>query len=391
MGYGGSERTTRRAVAEAKAAWRAGHGAGATGRGSRSRGCGCSGTGARARGSAAGGRSCSAAGWPGRGSGWCSRRGTRAWARLTACLDRALRAVGGAPTYLLTDNAQDGDRRACGRDPGAAPGHGGAGPALRLQGGDLRAIRPGVQGRHRGHGEDRQGGPGARRGEPAPEYASFAELEAACGEFCERVNGRVHRESAAVPAQRLAAERAHLHPLPAEPYVLALGEERLVNDDQTIRFGSVRYSTPPGHAGDRVWCRVPGASWSSWPGPARAGRDRPPPPVHARAARGSATSTTRITRAGTGRASPGPGPAPRPRRRSWAGRGRARWLIEAAAAGAQRVRAKMARAVELAAVVGAAQGRRRPSGWRRSPAGSPTMTCLRSSTTWPRAGRPGRW
>ena len=37
------------------------------------------------------------------------------------------------------------------------------------------------------------------------------------------------------------------------------------------------------------------------------------------------------------------------------GEGAARWLIEAGAAGAQRVRSKMARAVELAAVVGAAK------------------------------------
>ena len=49
-----------------------------------------------------------------------------------------------------------------------------------------------------------------------------------------------------------------LHPLPAEPHALALGEERLAGDDQTVRFGSVRYSTPPGHAGTRVWCRAAG-------------------------------------------------------------------------------------------------------------------------------------
>ena len=49
-----------------------------------------------------------------------------------------------------------------------------------------------------------------------------------------------------------------LHPLPEEPHALALGEERLVHDDQTIRFGSVRYSTPPGHWGTRAWCRVAG-------------------------------------------------------------------------------------------------------------------------------------
>jgi hypothetical protein len=52
-------------------------------------------------------------------------------------------------------------------------------------------------------------------------------------------------------------------------------------------------------------------------------------------------------------------PRPRPRTAAEAaflelGEGAARWLIEAAAAGTQRVRSKMARAVELAAVVGAA-------------------------------------
>ena len=114
------------------------------------------------------------------------------------------------------------------------------------------------------------------------EYASFGELEADCEQFSDRVNGRIHRESAAVPGQRLAAERAHLHPLPAEPYALALGEERLVSDDQAIRFGSVRYSTPPGHVGQRVWCRVHGSELVIV---ARAGTglaEIPPPAVHAR-------------------------------------------------------------------------------------------------------------
>ena len=53
-----------------------------------------------------------------------------------------------------------------------------------------------------------------------------------------------------------------LHPLPAEPYALALGEERLVGDDQTVRFGSVRYSTPPGHAGHQGV--VPGRRGANW-------------------------------------------------------------------------------------------------------------------------------
>jgi hypothetical protein len=147
-----------------------------------------------------------------------------------------------------------------------------------------------------------------------------------------------------------------LHPLPDEPYALALGEERLVGDDQTVRFGSVRYSTPPGHAGTRVWCRA-------------AGEDLV---ITARTRRGAAEiARHRLSVPGSpqiaGEHYPhhpgGNGPRqPRPRPRTEAeaaflaiGDGAQRWLAEAAASGAARIRSKMARAVELAAVVGAAQ------------------------------------
>ena len=295
--------------------------------------------------------------------GGAARRGTRALGSLTACLDRALRIIGGAPAYLLTDNAKTVTVEHVAGIPVRHPDMVALG---RHYGCTVQTCRP--------FDPESKGGTEATvkiaKADLVPaeanlreEYASFAELEADCEAWCERVNGRVHRESAAVPAQRLAAERAHLHPLPAEPYVLALGEERLVNEDQTVRFGSVRYSTPPGHAGQPGV--VPGARQrAGHRGPRRQrrpGRDRPPPPVHARAIRGSATSTTRIIRAGTGRGSPGP----RPRTAAEVaflglGEGAARWLTEAAAAGAQRVRSKMARAVELAAVVGAAPRRPGP-------------------------------
>jgi hypothetical protein len=187
-----------------------------------------------------------------------------------------------------------------------------------------------------------------------PAYESFAELEDACRQFCDRVNARVHRETAAIPAARLAAEREHLHPLPAEPYALALGDERLVGDDQTVRFGSVRYSTPPGHAGQRVWCRVAGNELV----------------VTARTGRGLSEITRhQLSTPGTPRIRDehypdhpgGNGPRPprlRPRTPEEVaflaiGDGAARWLTEAAACGTVRIRSKMARAVELAAVVGA--------------------------------------
>ena len=58
-----------------------------------------------------------------------------------------------------------------------------------------------------------------------PEYGSFAELEAACAEFCGQVNNRVHRVTRRVPAEMLAEERARLHPLPEHPYTAAFGHD----------------------------------------------------------------------------------------------------------------------------------------------------------------------
>ncbi len=72
------------------------------------------------------------------------------------------------------------------------------------------------------------------------------------------INVRRHRETGRGPAEALAEERAHLHRLPIEPYTAALGETRKGHPDQTIRFGSVWDSTPPGHVDTAVWCRVSG-------------------------------------------------------------------------------------------------------------------------------------
>jgi transposase len=353
MGYDGSERTTRRAVAELKAAWRAGHR-----RTYRP--------------------------WvpePGMWLQWDWGEGPKiagrrtqllccwlAWSRfrvvlpswdqglgsLTGCLDRALRIIGGAPAYLLTDNAKTVTVEHVAGIPVRHPDMVALG---RHYGCTVQTCRP--------FDPESKGGTEATvkiaKWDLVPaeanlreQYASFGELESACTEFSDRVNARVHRESAAVPAQRLAAERGHLHPLPAEPYVLALGEARLVNDDQTVRFGSVRYSTPPGHVGDRVWCRVHGSELVIV---ARSGAGLAEIARHALSTPGSPRICDEHYPGHPG----GNGPRqPRPRPRTEGevaflelGEGAARWLLEAAAAGTQRVRSKMARAVELAAVVGA--------------------------------------
>jgi transposase len=353
MGYEGSERSTRRAVAEVKAAWRAGH---------RRRyrpwipepgmwlqwdwGDGPPVTGRRTQ------LFCAWLAWsrfrvviP----AWDQQLGTLTW-----CLDQALRVIGGAPAYLLTGNAKTvtvehvagiavrhPQMVALGRHYGCAvqtcvpfdpESKGGVEATVKVAKADLVPCEANL----------------------LPAYGSFGELQRACAQFEDQVNGRVHRETGAVPAERLAAERDRLHLLPGEPYALALGEERLVGDDQTIRFGPVRYSTPPGHAGSRVWCRVAGDELV----------------ITARAGRGLAEITRhRLSVPGSPRIAdehyPGhPGgnrpraPRPRPRTEGEIAflaieDGAERWLTEAAASGAQRIRSKMARAAGLAAVIGA--------------------------------------
>ena len=353
MGYRGSERSTRRAVAEVKVAWLAGRRRRYRPWVPRAGDVAAVGLGRRAADRRA--EDAAVRGVAGLVRFrvvipvWDQQMGTLTW-----CIDQALRAVGGAPTYLLTDNARTvtmdhvagipvrhPEMVALGRHYGCkvetcAPfdpeSKGGVEATVKIAKADLVPSDANL----------------------LPAYGSFTELEEACREFCVRVNGRVHRETAAVPADRLAAGREMLHPLPDEPYALALGEERLVCDDQTVRFGSVRYSTPPGHAGTRVWCRAAGEELVIT---ARTGRGAAEIARHRLPVPGSPSICDEHYPDHPGGNGPRQ-PRPRPRTEAEAaflaiGDGAQRWLAEAAASGAARIRSKMARAVELAAVVGA--------------------------------------
>jgi transposase len=66
------------------------------------------------------------------------------------------------------------------------------------------------------------------------------------------VNGRVHSETQATPAERLVQERALMRPLPSLRPALCRGELRKVDRMQTIRFGSARYSLPTAWVGKQV-------------------------------------------------------------------------------------------------------------------------------------------
>ena len=212
MGYEGSERTTRRAVAEAKRAWRAGNrrvyrpwipepglwlqfdwGEGPK-------------VAARA--------SLLFCAW----LAWSRFRVVlptvdRTLPTLLACLDTTLRRLGGVPTYALTDNertvtvehvASIAVRHpqivAAGRHygltiatcvPADPQSKGGSEATVRIAKRDLLPTQVNLR----------------------PAYASFAELEQACAAFCGQVNARPHRETGRAPAEMLAEERTRLHPV----------------------------------------------------------------------------------------------------------------------------------------------------------------------------------
>lgn len=352
MGFAGDERTTRRAVAAAKAAW-------------------------------AEGRRRTYRPWvpePGMwaqydwgkgpdvcGRGTCLFCAWLAWSRFRvviptwdrtlgttlACIDAMLGRFGAAPTYLLTDN-----ERTVTVD--------------RVAGLPVRHPEMVAAGRHYGmsvetcvpYDPETKGGSEATvrvaKADLVPTeanlldaYPSFAALASACDTFSDTVNARPHAETRRAPAEMLAEERTRLHLLPNEPYTAALGETRLVRDDQTVRWGGVRYSTPKGHVGTEVWCRVVGEELV----------------IVARTAKGlveiarhqlSVPGTPRIADEHYPDHPAGNGPIVRPLRPRDAaevaflalGDGAERWLREACAVGTARIRTKMAQAVELAALVG---------------------------------------
>jgi len=150
---------------------------------------------------------------------------------LIACLDATLRRAGGVPVYALTDNEKTVTVEHVAGVPVRHP--------------EIVAV-----GRHYGmtvhtcvpYDPETKGGSEATvrvaKADLVPAeanlleaYRSFAELAQACAAFCEVVNGRVHRETCAVPAQRLEIERSRLHPVPDAPHTAALGTTRGVNTD----------------------------------------------------------------------------------------------------------------------------------------------------------------
>lgn len=185
-------------------------------------------------------------------------------------------------------------------------------------------------------------------------YETFGELRAACDAFCEEVNAREHRETRRPPIELLVHEQQRLHSVPDEPYTVAFGVTRVVDEESTVRFGSARYSVPHQLVGERVWVRVDGDELVV---------------AHVGPTGASEAARHRLTTPGNPRIDPAHYPErtsdplhPRPRPASPVeaaflelGDGAERWLILAAASGAERIRTKVRRATELATLVGPSQ------------------------------------
>ena len=350
LGFDGSDRTVRRAVAELKASWRAG----------------------RRRvyrpwivepgmwaqwdwgqGPILNGRVVNLfCAW----LAWCRHRVViPTWDRtlptVIACLDTSMRVWGGAPTYWLTDNERTVSIDhvagiavrhplivAAGKHygvtiatcvPADPESKGGSEATVRIAKADLVPTEVNLR----------------------EAYASWADLVGACEEFMAKVNGREHRVTRRPPAVMLAEEQQRLHRLPEVAYTAAFGETRKVSWSSTISYGGVTYSVPHRLIDDLVWVRVDGdeivAVHVSPAGAVEVARHRrstpgtpviddahyPPRPAGALARQPKATSAAEAEFLAIGE-------------------GARTWLVEAAAAGTSRVKVKMTEAVSLARLHG---------------------------------------
>lgn len=94
---------------------------------------------------------------------------------------------------------------------------------------------------------------------PADGWDDLEAANEAARAWCAEVNGRLHSETAAVPGERLQAERALLAPLPSLRPTPAPTAVRTVDRLRTVRYGSARYSVPGECIGRRVAVAVAGA------------------------------------------------------------------------------------------------------------------------------------
>jgi hypothetical protein len=269
-----------------------------------------------------------------------------------ACIDTTLRRFGGCPTYALSDNEKTLTTEhvagvairnpamvAAGRYygltlktcmPADPASKGGSESTVRVAKADLVSTDTNL----------------------LPAYEDFAGLEAGCWSFCEEINARPHRVTRRPPVEMLAEERTRLHPLPEHPYTVAFGVSRTVDAKMAmIEFETGSYSCPEALAGQPVWVRSHGDDivvvHVGPLGPTEVARHRRTTPGNPRVddSHGPDRRSDPLQRIPKGR---------NPEELAFLalGCGAAEWLMAAGEAGVSRVRAKMAIAVDLSKIVG---------------------------------------
>lgn len=276
-----------------------------------------------------------------------------------AALDTTFRKVGGVPTYVLTDNEKTvtvehvagipvrnpqtvawsahyaTTVHTC--EPADPASKGGTEATVKISKADLVPTDANLR-------ED---------------YATFAELEAACEAFCEKVNTRAHRTTKRPPAEMLAEERRHLHPVPAHPHTVAFGTTRVVpSNTPMVTFESGQYSVPHTLLGQTVWVRVHGQGVDEQVVMVHVGADGPVEVArHLRAIPGSPRiNDDHFPERPAGALDRQPKPRNAAETEFLAlGEGARLWLTEAAQAGTTKMRVKMAEALALAKLFGATE------------------------------------
>lgn len=273
-------------------------------------------------------------------------------------LDRSFRLLGGAPTYVLTDNektvttmhvagvpvrnqqtlafAKHYSVEVLTCQPADPASKGGVESSVKIAKADLVPKETNLR----------------------DEYASFAELEAACTVFMDQVNAREHRTTRRRPVDMLAEEASSLHRVPDTAHTLAYGVGRRVPENTPmVSFENAQYSVPAHLLGAEVFARFHGTGPDAQVVIVHVGAGGPVEVARHALARPGSPAILDAHFPDHQQKVPGDyKPVPRSKAEAeflGIGAGARTWLLEAAAAGAQRINVKMAEAVALAKIAGA--------------------------------------
>lgn len=276
-----------------------------------------------------------------------------------AALDRTFRILGGAPTYVLTDNEKT-----------VTVSHIAGVPVRNQQTVDFarhygitvltcQPADPATKGGSESSVKVAKADIVPKDTNLRPEYASFGEVEAACDAFMDEVNNREHRVTRRKPAVMLEEEQPRLHRIPDTAHTVSFGLSRRVPDNTPmVTFENGQYSVPAFLLGARVFVRSHGVGADEQVIVVHLGIDGPVEVARHPRARPGSPAIDDAHFPDHRQKVPGDY-AIKARSAAEAeflrlGAGAHAWLLEAAAAGTARMNVKMAEAVALAKISGTA-------------------------------------